>query len=67
MYFCLMQEIQILLMGLPVDQHMCDLLWVGGKRRVLLDQRAAFIDYAFQSKNAAAQTGRFVNRYLKIS
>lgn len=25
-YFCLMQEIQILLMGLPVNQYMCILL-----------------------------------------
>ena len=65
-YFCLMQEIQVLLMGLPVNQHMCVLLWSGEKWIVLLNQRAAFIDYAFQSMNAAAQTGRFVNRYLKI-
>lgn len=27
MYFCLMQENQIFLMGLPVNQHMCVLLW----------------------------------------
>ncbi len=66
-YFCLMQEIQVLLMGLPVNQHMCVLLWSGEKWIVLLNQRAAFIDYAFQSMNAAAQTGRFVNRYLRIS
>lgn len=66
MYFCLMQEIQVLLMGLPVNQHMCALLWFGEKWIDLLNQRAAFIDYVFQSMNAAAQTGRFVNRDLKI-
>lgn len=27
MYFCLMQEEEILLMGLSVNQHKCDLLW----------------------------------------
>lgn len=27
MYFSLMQEKKILLMGLPVNQHKCDLLW----------------------------------------
>ncbi len=31
MYFCLMQEIKVLLMGLPVNQHMCVLLWFGEK------------------------------------